>query len=280
MQYIFKLKQVVRRLKVTCRVLPENTPFVRLVLVSKYPSFVISISPCHFVLKFFVIYEIQRRILLRWHYSPMRTFASLMAPSQSFHSIRLFRGHILGFLAVSFLQWQVVSLSPNPQPGGPAHPIYKPPGQGGPAIPPGTGYPFWSPFTTCMVCSATILFPGHHTGKVLLLVWYLPFDLSGLGGPTSSYDTAGIALWVIGTHKPRQHDQVEAPSVGPKTNYRILNQMNPLHFHIISLRVTLPSGLCCVFGITKVTTCPVIPSPFIDHRHKTLWNPQYAVSRN
>jgi hypothetical protein len=49
---------------------------------------------------------------------------------------------------------------------------------------------------------------------VLLLVWYLPFDLSGLGGPTSSYATAGIALWVIGTHKPHHHDQVEAPSVG------------------------------------------------------------------
>jgi hypothetical protein len=65
-----------------------------------------------------------------------------------------------------------------------------------------------------MGCRGTILVPGHHTGKVLLLVWYLPFDLSGLGGPTSSYATAGIALWVIGTHKPHHHDQVEAPSVG------------------------------------------------------------------
>jgi hypothetical protein len=35
-----------------------------------------------------------------------------------------------------------------------------------------------------------------------------------LGGPTSSYATAGIALWVIGTHKPHHHDKVEAPSVG------------------------------------------------------------------
>jgi hypothetical protein len=39
---------------------------------------------------------------------------------------RLFRGHILGFLTVSFLQWQVICLSPNPQPGGPVHRIYNP----------------------------------------------------------------------------------------------------------------------------------------------------------
>jgi hypothetical protein len=44
------------------------------------------------------------------------------------YSIRLFRGHVLGFLTVSFLQWQVVSLSPNPQPGGPVHRIYNPRG--------------------------------------------------------------------------------------------------------------------------------------------------------
>jgi hypothetical protein len=46
-----------------------------------------------------------------------------------FHSIRLFRGHILGFLTISFLQWQVVSLSPNPQPGGPVRRIYNPRGR-------------------------------------------------------------------------------------------------------------------------------------------------------
>jgi hypothetical protein len=82
----------------------------------------------------------------------MRTFASLMALSQSalffdlsfqllilplillhclgrFHSIWLFRGHILGFLTISFLQWQFVSLSPNPQPGGPVRRIYNPRGR-------------------------------------------------------------------------------------------------------------------------------------------------------
>jgi len=39
-------------------------------------------------------------------------------------------------------------------------------GQSGPATPTGTGYSFWSPFTTCMGCSETVLFPGHHTGTV------------------------------------------------------------------------------------------------------------------
>jgi len=29
----------------------------------------------------------------------------------------------------------------------------------------------------------------------------LSFDLSGKGGPTSSYATAGIALWIIAPHK-------------------------------------------------------------------------------
>jgi len=30
----------------------------------------------------------------------------------------------------------------------------------------------------------------------------LSFDLSGKGGPTSSYATAGIALWIIAPLKP------------------------------------------------------------------------------
>jgi len=30
----------------------------------------------------------------------------------------------------------------------------------------------------------------------------LSFDLSGKGGPTSSYATAGIALWIIAPRKP------------------------------------------------------------------------------
>jgi hypothetical protein len=48
-----------------------------------------------------------------------------------------------------FLSGEVVSLMPNPQPGGP-------------------GYPFF--------------------------VWAMTFDLSGMGGPTSSYTTASMAF--------------------------------------------------------------------------------------
>jgi hypothetical protein len=40
-------------------------------------------------------------------------------------------------------------------------------------------------------------------------VWHLLFDLFGLGGPTSSYATADIALRVIGAHKPHHHGKVE-----------------------------------------------------------------------
>jgi hypothetical protein len=46
-------------------------------------------------------------------------------------------------------------------------------------------------------------------------VWLLPLDVSGMGDPTSSYATAGIALRVSGTLKPHHSDEVETPSVGP-----------------------------------------------------------------
>jgi hypothetical protein len=46
-----------------------------------------------------------------------------------------------------------------------------------------------------------------------LFVWLLPLDLSGIGDPTSSYATAGIALRVSGTLKPHHHDKVETPLV-------------------------------------------------------------------
>jgi hypothetical protein len=51
---------------------------------------------------------------------------------------------------------------------------------------------------------------------VSLFVWLLPFDLSGMGDPTSSYVTAGIALRVSGALKPHHHGKVETPSVGEK----------------------------------------------------------------
>jgi hypothetical protein len=48
----------------------------------------------------------------------------------------------LDFSAVIFLQRKVISLASNPQPGGPSLSIYVPQEQGGPVIPPGTGFPF------------------------------------------------------------------------------------------------------------------------------------------
>jgi hypothetical protein len=50
--------------------------------------------------------------------------------------------------------------------------------------------------------------------RVSLFVWLLPLDLTGKGGPTSSYATDGIALRVSGALKPHHHDKVEIPLVG------------------------------------------------------------------
>jgi hypothetical protein len=38
-----------------------------------------------------------------------------------------------------------------------------------------------------------------------------PLDLSGLGDPSGSNATAGLALRVTGTHKPFYHGKVEIP---------------------------------------------------------------------
>lgn len=39
----------------------------------------------------------------------------------------------------------------------------------------------------------------------LLLLWFLPFNLFGLGGPTRSYTPASIALRVSRSRKPSHH---------------------------------------------------------------------------
>jgi hypothetical protein len=49
---------------------------------------------------------------------------------------------------------------------------------------------------------------------VSLFVWALPFDLSGMGDPTSSYATAGITLRVTESHKPPHYCKAETPSGG------------------------------------------------------------------
>jgi hypothetical protein len=50
-----------------------------------------------------------------------------------------------------------------------------------------------------------------------------PLDLSGSGDPTGSNATAGLALRVIGTHKPLYHGKVEIPMKGIATKQEILN---------------------------------------------------------
>jgi hypothetical protein len=49
--------------------------------------------------------------------------------------------------------------------------------------------------------------PPTWRARVTLFVWLLPFDLSGMGDPTSRYATAGIALRVSGALKPHHHDK-------------------------------------------------------------------------
>jgi hypothetical protein len=68
----------------------------------------------------------------------------------------------------------------------------------------------------------------------------LPLDLSGLGGPTSSYATAGIALRVSGALKPHYHDKVEIASVGPDTFQGVKSAGGP----VIVVAKLLPPNLC------------------------------------
>jgi hypothetical protein len=47
---------------------------------------------------------------------------------------------------------------------------------------------------------------------------FYPLDLSGLGDPSGSKATAGLALRVTGTHKPLYHGKVEIPIKGCANN--------------------------------------------------------------
>jgi hypothetical protein len=74
-------------------------------------------------------------------------------------------------------------------------------------------FPIVGPSAYGVRLSASHPTPTWRT-RVSLFFWLLPFDLSGLGGPTSSYDTAGIAFRVSGALKPYHHDKVGIASVG------------------------------------------------------------------
>jgi hypothetical protein len=60
---------------------------------------------------------------------------------------------------------------------------------------------FCEEFLQGRVVSPTPNPPTWRT-RVSLLVWHLPRNLSGMGGPTSSYAAASIAFEIIGAHKP------------------------------------------------------------------------------
>jgi hypothetical protein len=62
--------------------------------------------------------------------------------------------------------------------------------------------------------------PPTWRTRVSLSVWIIPFDLSGLGDPTSSYATAGVALRVFWSRKPHHYVKVETPSGGGLYIYR------------------------------------------------------------
>jgi len=46
------------------------------------------------------------------------------------------------------------------------------------------------------------------SSRYLSLSGSYPLNLSSLGDPAGSNATAGLALWVTGTHKPLHHDKV------------------------------------------------------------------------
>jgi hypothetical protein len=76
---------------------------------------------------------------------------------------------------------------------------------------------------------------------VSLFVWLLPLDLSGMGGPTSSYATAGIALRVTGALKTHYYDKVETPSVGYHY-FNYYNYLNDINYFVC---------LSCVYIFTR-----------------------------
>jgi hypothetical protein len=56
--------------------------------------------------------------------------------------------------------------------------------------------------------------PPTWRTRVSLFIWLLPFNLSAVGGPTSSYATAGIGVRVSGALQPHHHNNVRITSVG------------------------------------------------------------------
>jgi hypothetical protein len=51
--------------------------------------------------------------------------------------------------------------------------------------------------------------PPTWRTRVSFFVWNLTLDLSGMEDPASSYITTGIALEIMGSHKPSCNDKAE-----------------------------------------------------------------------
>jgi hypothetical protein len=81
--------------------------------------------------------------------------------------------------------------------------------------------PSWSSFALCfmsllmslLLASGEFLF-GFPSPRHLSSSGSYPLDLSGLGDPTGSNATAGLAPRVTGTHKPLYHGKAETPTKG------------------------------------------------------------------
>jgi hypothetical protein len=56
--------------------------------------------------------------------------------------------------------------------------------------------------------------PPTWRTRLSLFVWVITFDLSGMGGPTSSFATAGLTLGILWPRKPHHYAKVETPSGG------------------------------------------------------------------
>jgi hypothetical protein len=81
--------------------------------------------------------------------------------------------------------------------------------------------PFRASFALCFMSLLMSLLPasgdflfGFPSPRHLSSCGSNPFDLSGLGEPTGSNVTAGLALRVTGTHKPLYHGKVKIPTKG------------------------------------------------------------------
>ena len=92
----------------------------------------------------------------------------------------------------------------------------------------------------------------------------LSFDLSGKGGPTSSYAAAGIALWIIASHTPPYPAKdafvkVEIPQGGLKTIlFYIIGKVHCLKPETSSAFVCATVAASATGNVAVAAVCPVV----------------------